>query len=53
MPAFNLSDEEWDLILAGKWEPWRIPEKSKEWVFNFYSNEFENPANEKHKKKHE
>lgn len=50
-PIFNISDSEWDIILAGQWDDWRIPEKSKEWVFLFYSNTFENPANEIYRRK--
>lgn len=50
-PAFNLTDAEWDIILKGDWADWRIPEKSREWVFHFYSNDFENPSNEIYRKK--
>jgi len=51
MPAFNLSDDEWNEILAGKWQDWRIPKQSREWVFHFYSNDFEDPANELYRRK--
>jgi len=46
MPLWNLTDEEWKDILEGKWKDWRIPEKSKKWVFHLFSQEFEDPENE-------
>ena len=42
MPLWNLLDKEWDDILEGKWERWRIPEKSIEWIFFLFDDSFEN-----------
>lgn len=50
MDAYNLSNEEWSDILCGKWEDWRIPEKSIPWVSLFFSDSFENEKNRKYLK---
>lgn len=44
--CYNLSSEEWDLILANKWPAWTIPKASIPWVFFYFSNEFEDKKNE-------
>jgi len=49
-PCFNLSDEEWQLILKNEWRDWRIPEASIPWVFLFFSDKFEDPENRKYLK---
>ncbi len=41
MPLWNLSENDWNKILAGRWENGSIPENSVKDAFFFYSNEMD------------
>ncbi len=50
MPMFNLSGEEWDQIIAGKWVNGTIPKQSEGHVFFMFRRGYDYPIGKEHLK---
>lgn len=43
-PSYEYTDDEWSLILNGKWPDWKIPEAKKRWTFFYFSDKLESDS---------